>query len=121
MREAWLGKKRGEWVAYLRAVEKQKKARRYGGSDYDDGMCHGIIPFGAVHQWKSEANRRLTDALSRPQAARVVGWDETGVGLALVCPWCGKEHRHIVTEEWNPETALLAPCGKGAYRVTLTR
>ena len=37
MRDAWLGSKRGEWVAYLKVVERDKKARRYGGSHYDDG------------------------------------------------------------------------------------
>ena len=48
MRDVFLGKRRGEWVAYLKAVGQGKKACRYSGSHYDDGMCHGIIPFGAV-------------------------------------------------------------------------
>ena len=51
MRDVFLGRRRGEWVAYLRAVHQRNVSRRYGGSAYDDGMCHGIIPFGAVHQW----------------------------------------------------------------------
>ena len=121
MKDELLGHRRKDWVAYLRAVHRRDVSRRYGGSDYDDGMCHGIIPFGATRHLLGEANRRLTDALSRPQAARVVGWDASGIALALVCPWCGVEHRHIVTEAWDPATALLAPCGKGAYHVAVTR
>ena len=66
MRDAWLGSKRGEWVAYLKAVDREKKAHRYSGSHYDDGMCHGIIPFGAVHHWRNEAERRQVGMLSQP-------------------------------------------------------
>ena len=98
------GNARGEWVAYLRRVEARNAAKREGGSNYDDGMSHGIIPFGAVHHWKQEADRRLSAALAHPLPARVVGWDTTAVGLAVVCPWCGVEHLHLVTEDWDPET-----------------
>jgi hypothetical protein len=66
MRDVFLGKRRGEWLTYLRACHARDKAKRYGGSNYDDGMCHGIIPFGAVHQWGHEEGRRLSEALASP-------------------------------------------------------
>ena len=37
MRDIFLGRRRGEWVAYLRAVHQRDVSRRQGGSDYDDG------------------------------------------------------------------------------------
>ena len=118
MRDVFLGRRRGEWVAYLRAVHQRDVSRRQGGSSYDDGMCHGIIPFGAVKQWKSEADRRLSETLARPLVGRVMGWDASGLGLAVVCPWCGAEHRYIVTEDWEAGSVLEASCGKGLYRVS---
>ncbi len=93
MRDAWLGSKRGEWVAYLKAVDREKKAHRYSGSHYDDGMCHGIIPFGAVHHWRNEAERRQVGMLSQPLSGRVLGMDEMGAALAVTCPYGG-------TEQW---------------------
>ena len=37
MRDILLGKRRGEWLAYLRACHARDLSKRYGGSDYDDG------------------------------------------------------------------------------------
>ena len=119
MRDVFLGRRRGEWAAYLRAVHQRDVSRRYGGSNYDDGMCHGIIPFGAVHHMIRENKQRLAEILAHPLPGRIVGWDTTAVGLAVACPWCGTEHRHLVTEEWNPEMPLSAECGKGVYRVQI--
>ena len=83
-------------------------------------MCHGIVPFGAVRHWADLERERLAEALARPVTARITGWDASGVGLALLCPYCGQEHRHcVVQEEWTPEEALEAPCGKGSYFVAL--
>ena len=85
-----------------------------------DGMSHGIIPFGAVHQWAFVEQERLAQALSAPVPARITGWDASGVGLSVTCPYCRREHRHIVLEEgWDQNEPLTASCGKGDYHVSL--
>ena len=83
-------------------------------------MSHGIIPFGAIHHWQDIERERLAQALSAPLPARIIGWDESGVGLAVTCPYCRQEHRHIVVpEDWTPNEPLQAACGKGAYYVAI--
>lgn len=49
MKAEWLGYRRWEWVAYLRAVSVQSARKRR-----EDGMTleSGIIPFGAVAYWE---------------------------------------------------------------------
>ena len=40
MKDEWLGRRRKDWVAYLRGVAQERETRRAA----DDGMSHGIIP-----------------------------------------------------------------------------
>ena len=83
-------------------------------------MCHGIIPFGAVHHWRHEAERRQAGVLSRPLLGRVLSADEMGAALAVTCPYCGCEHRHwVIADTWDPDRAVEASCGKGPYRIAL--
>ena len=115
MKAEWLGGRRGEWIAYLRAVERARASDRGG-----DGMtlASGLVPFGAVQHGEAVEASRLARALAGAQAARVVSADEVGAVLAVRCPYCGREERHlVVAEEWEPGQALGAECGRGAYRV----
>lgn len=105
------------WIAHCRAVYAAQEAVRRD----NDGMSHGIIPSGAVHYWADVERDRLAQALSAPVPARIMGWDESGVGLVLTCPYCRKRHAYIVaSKDWTPEEPLQAPCGRGTYRVQIT-
>ncbi len=121
MRDDLLGPRRGDWVAYLRA----RYQRSQGPSDpysphYDDGICHGIIPFGAVAVWQSQKAQRLADTLARPLPARRLEADDTGLLLSVLCPFCRTEHQHLlIPDEWDPHQPLPAACGHGTYHITL--
>ena len=116
MKAEWLGCRRWEWVAYLRAVSVQSARKRR-----DDGMAleSGIIPFGAVNHWQSVKADKQAAALQAVPLARLVQVDAAGLALVVPCPYCGAEHWHWVTEDWDPEEKLAADCGQGTYRVRL--
>ncbi len=118
MKSEWLGRRRGEWVAYLRAEHRAAEARRRDQARCPDGMCHGIIPFGAIKQSGEMEAQRLREALSRPILAWRVGSDALGVTLAVECPYCRAPHSHLV-EEWDAEAWYEAGCRKGLYQLRL--
>ncbi len=121
MRDEFLEPRRGEWVAYLRACHRRDMERRQqNGRHCDDGMCHGIIPFGAVAMWQSHETQRLAHATAQPLPARCLGHDATGLILAVLCSFCRAEHQHrLLPEEWDPAQPLTAGCDRGTYRLTL--
>ena len=105
---------RTAWVAHCRATQAAQEAVRKD----NDGVSHSIIPFGAVDRWADIELDRLAQALSAPILTWITDWDESGVGLAIICPYCQREHRHIVLEEgWDQNSPLAANCGKGDYHV----
>ena len=109
---------RPDWIRHLRAVYRAREAARRD----DDGMSHGMIPFGAVREWQAAEARRLAEALAYPLPARRVASDEMGVVLAVLCPYCQREHRHVlVTQDaggaWEPDGPQQAGCGLGTYRL----
>ncbi len=116
-----LGPRRGEWVAYLRARYQRSQGRSDPHSPHDDdGICHGIIPFGAVTVWQSQEAGRLARATARPLPARRLETDDTGLLLAVRRPFCRAEHQPLlVPEEWDPRKPLPSACGHGTYHLTL--
>ena len=122
MRDDLLGPRRPEWVAYLRTRYQRDQGRADPHSlSYDDGICHGIIPFGAVAVWQSHETQRLAHATAQPLPARCLDHDETGLILAVLCPFCRAEHQHrLIPEEWDPALPLPTGCDLGTYRLTLT-
>ena len=120
-----LGKRRGRWIAYLRAQNSRAEERRREEQLCPDGMCstgypegHGIIPFGAIRYSSELEVKRLAKVLAQPVPVRRLGVDEIGVTLAVVCPYCREAHQHVFAEEtldvgaWDPEAA----CGRGWSR-----
>ena len=121
MRNDFLGPRRPEWVAYLRARHRRDQGRANPHSPaYDDGICHGIIPFGAVSVWQSQKAQRLAAALARPLPARCLSCDDVGLLLSVLCPYCHAEHQHLlIPEEWDPAQPLVASCDRGTYRLSV--
>ena len=109
---------RATWVEHCRARQLVKAEF----NRTDDGMSHGIIPFGAVrHSLEMAANQRAR-ILSQPLLARVAQ-DRYGSGLLaleVTCPYCNHLHFHLLDEADltdRLEHSLEAGCGQGAYRV----
>jgi len=71
---------------------------------------HGIIPFGAIQDSLAIEARRLREALAA---------DEAGVVVAVVCPYCRAQHRHLLAEWWDPEAWHEAARREGTYRIGL--
>lgn len=106
---------RAAWVDHCRAAHAAQEARRKD----NDGMSHGIIPFGAVHHWADIERKRLALALTAPVPTQIIGSDVSGIGLRVLCPYCQQQHRHIVVpEEWTPLQPLEAGCERGTYYVS---
>ena len=109
---------RADWIEHCRA--KQLVKAEFNRTD--DGMSHGIIPFGAVrHSLEMAANQRAR-ILSRPLLARVAQ-DRYGSGLLaleVTCPYCNHLHFHLLDEADLTDRLdypLEAGCDQGAYRV----
>ena len=111
---------RAAWVEHCRA--KQLVKAEFNRTD--DGMSHGIIPFGAVRHSLEMAASQRARILSQPLLARVAQ-DRYGSGLLaleITCPYCSHLHFHLLDEADLTERLncpLEASCGQGAYRVRI--
>ena len=109
---------RAAWVEHCRARQLVKAEF----NRTDDGMSHGIIPFGAVRHSLEMAAAQRARILSQPLLARVAQ-DRYGSGLLaleVTCPYCYHLHFHLLDEAdltERLEHSLEAGCGKGSYRV----
>gem|GEM_PF-6017940 len=109
---------RAAWVEHCRA--RQLVTDEFNRTD--DGMSHGIIPFGAVRHSLEMAAAQRARILSQPLLARVAQ-DRYGSGLLaleVTCPYCNHLHFHLLDEAditERLEHSLEAGCGQGAYRV----
>lgn len=108
------------WVAYLRDQNRRAEERRLDQHKYPDGMCHGIIPFGAIQDSLDREQRRLAAALAVPAPAWRLEADELGVRVGVWCPYCRRQHQHVIASEvWDPEAWYEAGCRRGRYRLGL--
>jgi hypothetical protein len=103
---------RAEWVRQRRAQYEAELKR-----GYDDGMSHGIIPFGAARMWEFDSALDLKRALSAPLQPRLIQTDETGVLLAVTCPYCRHEHQHLLDADGWDGREVVAGCGRGNYEI----
>ena len=108
------------WIAQCRAQQLAKTEF----NRTDDGMSHGIIPFGAVRHSLEMAAAERVRILSRPLQARIASdCFATGmVAIAVTCPYCHAQHSYVFDGEAlesRLEEPLEAPCGWGTFRVTI--
>jgi hypothetical protein len=119
MARDWI-KQRRAWIVYLRWRRRLDEERRAEERLCPDGMCHGIIPFGAVQESLDREARRLREALADPSPAWRIGVEPWGVCIGVICPYCRQEHQHwIAADEWDPDARYEAECFRGRYLMRL--